>query len=920
MAEAPPLHGEDKEEIAEIEGVTADAYTSVAQQRASDRKRREQAEDRREDHKPKFIQPQKEPCQKHTGTGLVERRVGLLKLTMAKCATEAARFSITPEMEELASEAAMAHNLTLNVGGYSPSMMVFGILPRGYLDAEEVPLSVASADLDQSPFERAVRLRQIALQAAQAAILEDRIVRAGRTRPEKLDLSGLVAGSSQIEIYRDDGNYGWRGPAWLLKINDAEGTCVVEYQGRNYLMSLRHIRPYRGSFFSHCHSDNMEQICEQDMLDLQQMVEASDPYKLLTLAHVLKTSSTASHEWVKIPAEMQEKDIEYLNKARGVASFFSKKELRGIRFGRAVKQIYAPKYSKGVLISWPKNSKQYITMEHNGDSHLTLKKVMHVVLEDICHLCLFYYTFYSEESPPAQITTRQPTAMDSTAEAMDVAESRKRDGPESRTIVLAPEKKKARYEYADDSGPSEQELLLKSLWWMTQRPQKIKYQSDGIWFNDQSLIMQYNRQLPWTSARKQPKHFLFHFHGKTEEILSMDLRTTEVFRVDSDTDVLTEEQLAKHWQAFELSGFAELKQFVDEDAFFKLHISQVTEEMVIVDCTWVRKFKCNPDRSMKAKSRLCARGFLDPQKTSMPTRSTTATRLSQRILVSLAAAMSIESLDVSGAFLKGLSFDQVRKKLRERGVISPRRLVAIIPPAKIWRHLAKMDKRFEISESQMGDYLLGCNKPVYGLNDAPLAWQLCLHDFVEELGGRQSVFDENMFFWKTPSGQLETILTTHVDDIAIATVPKKLEELHMRFTKKFGKVTREQMPFQHCGMVYEKVAQGYRTQQYDFTDSLKMTDIKDDKDEERSLTKDETTQYRSILGGLLWLTATRMDLIAEVCRLQTFVTQAKVKHLRMAHAIVKRAQDKKYKDLGIVYRRLPPRAGWRLACVPFWCS
>ncbi|CAK8997028.1 Potassium voltage-gated channel subfamily H member 6 (Ether-a-go-go-related gene potassium channel 2) (ERG-2) (Eag-related protein 2) (Ether-a-go-go-related protein 2) (Voltage-gated potassium channel subunit Kv11.2) [Durusdinium trenchii] len=453
---------------------------------------------------------------------------------------------------------------------------------------------------------------------------------------------------------------------------------------------LYDFRPYRGSFFSHCHSDNMEQICEQDMLDLQQMVEASDPCKLFTIGHVLKTSSNASHEWVKIPAEMQEKDIEYLNKARRVASFFSKKELHGIRFGRAVKQIYVPKYSKGVLISWPKNSKQYIMMEHNGDSHLTLKKVMHMVLEDICHLYLFYYTFYSEESPPAQITTRQPTTMDSTAEAMDMSESRKRDGPESRTIVLAPEKKKARYEYADDSGPSEQELLLKSLWWMTQRPQKIKYQSDGMWFNDQTLIMQYNRQHPWPSTRRQPKHFLFHFHGKTEEILYMDLRTTEVFRVDSDTDVLTEEQLAKHWQAFELSDFAELKQFVDEDAFFKLHISQITEEMV---------------------------------------------------------------------------------------------------------------------------------------------------------------------------------------------------------------------------------TQGYRIQQYDFTDSLKMTDIKDDKDEERSLTKEETTQYRSILGGLLWLTATRIDLIAEVCRLQTFVTQAKVKHLKMANAIVKRAQDKKYKDLGIIYRRLPPHAGWRLACV-----
>ena len=141
----------------------------------------------------------------------------------------------------------------------------------------------------------------------------------------------------------------------------------------------------------------------------------------------------------------------------------------------------------------------------------------------------------------------------------------------------------------------------------------------------------------------------------------MDLRTTDIFCVDSDTDALTEEQLSKCWESFELSDFAELKQFIDENAFFKLHVSEVTDEMVIVDCAWVRKFKRNPDKSMKAKSRLCARGFLDLQKSSMPTRSTTATRLSQRLLVSLAAALHLgESLDVSGAFLKGLSFDQVR--------------------------------------------------------------------------------------------------------------------------------------------------------------------------------------------------------------------------------------------------------------------
>eukprot|EP00927_Polykrikos_kofoidii_P008102 TRINITY_DN13352_c0_g1_i1.p1 TRINITY_DN13352_c0_g1~~TRINITY_DN13352_c0_g1_i1.p1 ORF type:complete len:572 (-),score=92.99 TRINITY_DN13352_c0_g1_i1:179-1825(-) len=58
--EAPPLHGEDAEEIVELEGVSGDAYAAVAQQRQGDRVARETAENRREDYKPKFIQPHKD--------------------------------------------------------------------------------------------------------------------------------------------------------------------------------------------------------------------------------------------------------------------------------------------------------------------------------------------------------------------------------------------------------------------------------------------------------------------------------------------------------------------------------------------------------------------------------------------------------------------------------------------------------------------------------------------------------------------------------------------------------------------------------------------------------------------------------------------------------------------------------------------
>jgi len=58
MADAPPLYGDD---AAEIEGVNADEYAGIANQRKEDRKKREVAEDsRKDDVKPKFIQPQKE--------------------------------------------------------------------------------------------------------------------------------------------------------------------------------------------------------------------------------------------------------------------------------------------------------------------------------------------------------------------------------------------------------------------------------------------------------------------------------------------------------------------------------------------------------------------------------------------------------------------------------------------------------------------------------------------------------------------------------------------------------------------------------------------------------------------------------------------------------------------------------------------
>jgi hypothetical protein len=219
----------------------------------------------------------------------VEKHIDLIKLTMAKLQAEAGRWELEIEGEELASEASMAANTTHCIGGYSPVTILFGILPRGFLDPEEASPS-DGVEPDESAFERALRLRQVALQAVQAAILESRIARANRSRPQQLELGSLVAGTSKVEIFRDDGGgYGWRGPATVLKIND-HGTAIVEFQGRPYLIGLRHLRPLRESYLQllSTTSTSTSLDAEQALARMKKLVEQCTPYRPYTMGEILK--------------------------------------------------------------------------------------------------------------------------------------------------------------------------------------------------------------------------------------------------------------------------------------------------------------------------------------------------------------------------------------------------------------------------------------------------------------------------------------------------------------------------------------------------------------------------------------------------------------------------------------------------------
>ena len=203
------------------------------------------------------------------------------------------------------------------------------------------------------------------------------------------------------------------------------------------------------------------------------------------------------------------------------------------------------------------------------------------------------------------------------------------------------------------------------------------------------------------------KEYLVEFPGKGPKNFYVDVLNGEMYKVDDETDNITEEDCWGIWPLVEQADAAEIGQFVETKSFKKIHRQSLEEDMVIVDAVWIRKWKRMPDGSRKVKSRLCARGCFDTQKDLLSTRSTTATRLSQRLLVSLSVNEDFdnESWDVSGAFLKGFDFRKVQELLRAKGIVSPDRRVVVIVPANVWRHLMAADEAFRVPEGQLGEYM-----------------------------------------------------------------------------------------------------------------------------------------------------------------------------------------------------------------------
>ena len=93
-------------------------------------------------------------------------------------------------------------------------------------------------------------------------------------------------------------------------------------------------------------------------------------------------------------------------------------------------------------------------------------------------------------------------------------------------------------------GPQQNLLHQRSMWWMMQRSRKTSLEPTPLWYELDDRWIQ-EKAAPDTKVKKT--NYLLHWHCKTEAYLNIDLKDGQIFRVDSDTDTLTEGQLINNW-------------------------------------------------------------------------------------------------------------------------------------------------------------------------------------------------------------------------------------------------------------------------------------------------------------------------------------------------------------------------------------
>jgi hypothetical protein len=239
---------------------------------------------------------------------------------------------------------------------------------------------------------------------------------------------------------------------------------------------------------------------------------------------------------------------------------------------------------------------------------------------------------------------------------------------------------------------------------------------------------------------------------------------------------------------------------------------------------------------VKAKARLVAVGFTDPDFGESPTRSPTLTRKGRQALLQLASHRGWESLkaDAKAGFLQGKE-TQMKKQIFGMPV-------------------SKLQEARSLKKGQALQFL----KAAYELTVAPREFYIMVDDIFRLLGFSRLKTEPSIWILKTKDEQgritVHGAVETHVDDFLL--IGGRHNPLWQTFLQNFHESLRwsplEVCPFNHCGVLLEQDAHGHwhlTQEEEEFCKGLSQVE-EDGKTKE--LTTNEQHQCRAVPGAAQW--------------------------------------------------------------------
>jgi hypothetical protein len=308
------------------------------------------------------------------------------------------------------------------------------------------------------------------------------------------------------------------------------------------------------------------------------------------------------------------------------------------------------------------------------------------------------------------------------------------------------------------------------------------------------------------------------------------------------------------------------------------HLVPAHQAQNLVDCKWVYKVKLKSDGSIdRYKARLVAKGFkqrygIDYEDTFSPVVKVATVR----IILSIAVTRNwcLRQLDVQNAFLHGILEEDVYMKQ---------------PPG--------------YTDSSHPTFVCKLDKALYGLKQAPRAWYSKLSTKLTQLGFSISKTDTSLFIYL--KNEVTIYLLVYVDDIIVTSssssaVDALLCDLRSEFAlKDLGKLQY------FLGIQVDRSTDGLCLSQERYaSDILHRAGMSKCKSASTPLAttgklsvttgdplkEEEASKYRSIVGGLQYLTLTRPDISFAVNKVCQFLHSPTTLHMEAVKRVLRYVQ------------------------------